>query len=154
MIMPDIDHATIVLERSLAAAPSEVFAAWSSREALLDWSAPGDGWDMAYRAFDFRVGHTDILTFGPVGAEPYVNTVHYHAIRADQFIVYSSTVSHETGLLFAGMVLLELVQTASGTDFRLTETGFYLEGDSPEGHKEGWAAMLDGLTAYLARRAA
>ncbi|URK87110.1 SRPBCC domain-containing protein [Rhizobium sp. RCAM05350] len=88
----------------------------------------------------------------PVGAEPYVNTVHYHAIRADQDIVYSSTVSHENGLLFAGTVLLELVQTASGTDFRLTATGFYFDGDSPEGHKEGWAAMLNGLTAYLTLR--
>ncbi|MDW5314958.1 SRPBCC domain-containing protein [Rhizobium sp. PL01] len=151
MKMPNIDHATIVLERSLAAAPSEVFAAWSDREALLDWSAPGNGWDMVYRAFDFRVGHTDVLTFGPIGAEPYINSVHYHAIRADQFIVYSSTVSHENGLLFTGTVLLELVETVSGTDFRLTETGFYFDGDSPEGHKEGWAAMLDGLAAYLAR---
>lgn len=153
MMIPHIDHATIVLERSLTATPSEVFAAWSNREALLEWSAPGDGWEMAYRAFDFRVGHTDVLTFGPVGAEPYVNTVHYHAIRADQHIVYSSTVSHENGVLFAGTVLLELVQTASGTDFRLTETGFYFDGDSPEGHKEGWAAILDGLTVYLARTA-
>ncbi len=151
MTIQHIDHATIVLERSFAATPAAVFAAWSAREALLDWSAPGEGWDMAYKAFDFRVGHTDVLTFGPTGAQPYVNTVQYHAIGADRYILYASTVSHDSGLLFAGTVLLELAQTAGGTDFRLTETGFYFDGDSPEGHKEGWAAMLDGLTVYLAR---
>ena len=154
MTIPPIDHATIVFERSLEAAPEDVFAAWSGREALLDWSAPGDGWDMAYRAFEFRTGHTDVLTFGPAGAAPYVNEVHYHAIRADTFILYSSTVSHENGLLFAGTVLLELTPAAGGTDLRVTETGFYVDGDSPEGHKEGWAAMLDGLAAYLGRPAA
>ncbi|CAN7528605.1 SRPBCC domain-containing protein [Rhizobium sp. LjRoot98] len=154
MTIQHIDHATIVFERTLAAAPAEVFAAWSSREALLDWSAPGDGWEMAYQVFEFRAGHTDVLTFGPSGAKPYVNTVHYHAIRTDQFILSSSTVSHENGMLFAGTVLLELAPAANGTDLRLTESGFYFDGDSPEGHKEGWGAMLEGLVAYLGRTAA
>jgi uncharacterized protein YndB with AHSA1/START domain len=145
----NIHHTTLVFERSFATSPAEVFAAWTSRDALLDWSAPGEGWDMTYRAFDFRVGHTDICAFGLSGEEPYINTVQYHAIRLDQYFVYASTISHRDVLLFAGTVSVVFSVADGGTTLTLTEAGVYFDGDSPEGHQEGWDAMLNGLTAYL-----
>ncbi|WP_457579920.1 hypothetical protein [Ensifer canadensis] len=41
MSNPKVEHATIVVERTYAAPPHQVFAAWSNREALATWSAPG-----------------------------------------------------------------------------------------------------------------
>ncbi|OOG71308.1 hypothetical protein B0E45_11535 [Sinorhizobium sp. A49] len=153
MNMSKAEHATVVVERTYAAPPHQVFAAWSSREALAAWSAPGDGWQMAWRAFDFAVGHTDICTFGAIDAEPYVNTTRYEEIKANQRIVYASTISHLGDLIFAGVVTVEFSVVGDATRLVMTENGVYLDGsDSPLGHEDGWAVMLDSLGDYLKRR--
>ena len=42
-----VQHATIVVERTYAASPARVFAAWSDKDALLRWGNPGETWFMA-----------------------------------------------------------------------------------------------------------
>ncbi|MGF6174445.1 SRPBCC domain-containing protein [Ensifer sp. 4252] len=153
MNVPKVEHATVVVERTYAALPHQVFAAWSNREALAIWSAPGDGWELAWRAFDFTVGHADICTFGAIDAEPYVNTTRYEEIRASQRIVYASTISHLGTLIFAGVVTVEFSAVGDKTRLVMTESGAYLDGShSPLGHGDGWAMMLDSLGDYLKRR--
>ena len=39
-----VEHSTIVIERNYDASPARVFAAWSTKEALLRWASPGEGW--------------------------------------------------------------------------------------------------------------
>ncbi len=153
MNMSKAEHATIVIERTYEALPDQVFAAWSSREALATWSAPGDGWELAWRAFDFKVGHTDVCTFGAIDAEPYVNTTRYEEIVPNQRIVYASTISYLGELIFAGVVTVEFLSIGDATRLVMTENGVYLDGsDSPLGHEDGWAMMLDSLGDYLKRR--
>lgn len=153
MNMSKAEHATIVIERIFAALPHQVFSAWSSREALAAWSAPGDGWELVWRAFDFKVGHTDVCTFGAIDAEPYVNTTRYEEIVANRRIVYASTISYLGALIFAGVVTVEFTAVGDATHVVMTENGVYFDGsDSPHGHEDGWGMMLDGLGNYVKRR--
>ncbi len=147
------EHATVIVERTYAAPPHLVYAAWSDRDVLATWSAPGDGWELAWRAFDFTVGHTDICTFGAIDAEPYINTTRYEEIKPNQRIVYASTISYMGDLIFAGVVTVEFSAVDDATRVVMTESGVYLDGsDSALGHEDGWAAMLDSLGDYLKRR--
>lgn len=153
MNMSKAEHATIVIERTYTALPDQVFAAWSNREALAIWSAPGDGWELACRAFDFKVGHTGVCTFGAIDAEPYVNTTRYEEIMPNQRIVYASTISYLGAPIFVGVVTVEFLGVGDATRLVMTENGVYLDGsDSPLGHEDGWAMMLDSLGDYLKRR--
>ena len=150
--MTSIKHGAVTLERIYASPVEQVFTALSTQEALLEWSAPSGGWTFSYDRFDFRVGHTDIAHFGPVGGEPFVNETTYLEIQLDKRIVFLSTIAFQGRLSFAGVVTMELQPVAGGTLLRLNETGAYLdEGDGPEGHEAGWSEMLDGLAAYLKR---
>jgi uncharacterized protein YndB with AHSA1/START domain len=54
--MTTIAHATIVMDRTLNAAPARVFAAWADVEARKRWSAPADNIRIEYEAADFREG--------------------------------------------------------------------------------------------------
>lgn len=156
--MTHIVHETLEFERMLDASATDVFAAFASKQALLDWSDPGEGWDMRYDVFDFRVSHTDVASFGVIGQPPYTSTTHYLAINSGTRIIYASTLTHKGKLTFVGTVTVELQPLgAAVTQLRLVEAGAYIDGaDGPEGHRDGWNFMLDNLAKYLkrARRAA
>lgn len=150
--MTNIVHETLEFERALGANATDVFAAFASKEALLEWSDPGEGWEMSYDTFDFRVSHTDIASFGVIGQPPYTSTTHYLAITPGTRIVYASTLTHKGKLTFSGTVTVELQPLGSGTQLRLVEAGAYIDGaDGPDGHRDGWSFMLDNLAKYLKR---
>lgn len=150
--MTSIKHGTVAFERIYAAPSAQVFAALSTKDALLDWGAPSDGWSFSYDRFDFCVGHTDIAQFGPVGGEAYINGTTYLAIEPNSRIVSASTLVHQGALIFAGILTMELEPAGNGTLLRLHETGAYLDGaDEPDGHEAGWTEMLDRLGAWLKR---
>jgi uncharacterized protein YndB with AHSA1/START domain len=148
-----IRQATLTFQRDYPVPPAAVFAAFGDKQALLDWSAPGEGWEMSYEAFDFRVGHTDVGSFGPIGEPAYRNTTHYTAIEPGRRLVYASALTHKDVRSFDGLVAAELEPHAGGTRLKLVETGFYFDDeDGPQGHEAGWNQMLDQLGDYLARR--
>lgn len=150
--MTTLPHAEVRLERLYPASSAAVFAAWSRRDALLDWGAPGPGWILEYDAFDFRVGHTDACRFGPEGGPPWVNRNRYEQIQQDRRIVYTSTLSREGVLGFAGLVTVEFEDVGTGCRMTLTEQGAYLDGeDDSAGHRAGWSDMLDALGRHLQR---
>lgn len=151
--MTSISHGTVAIERTFAAPVENVFSALSTETALLEWSSPpGGGWMLRYERFDFRVGHTDIAHFGPVGGEIYVNAATYFDIQPGRRIVFSSTIAHRGAVTFAGIVTMELEEVGRGALLRLNETGAYLDGaDGVDGHEEGWVGMMDGLGAWLKR---
>lgn len=150
--MTSIEHGTVALDRVYAAPIAQVFAALSTKEALLEWSAPGGGWTFRYDRFDFRVGHTDVAQFGPVGGELYINETTYLAIEPAARIVSASTIAHSSALIFAGILTVELETAGNGTLLRLHEIGAYLDqGDGREGHEVGWIEMLNALGVWLKR---
>jgi len=150
--MASIKHGAVTLERIYASPTEQVFTALSTREALLEWSAPSGGWTFSYDRFDFRVGNTDVAEFGPIGGEPYVNETTYLAIEPGRRIISATTIAYRAKLIFAGILTMELETAGNGTLLRLNETGAYLDdADGPDGHEAGWTEMLDGLGAWLKR---
>ena len=147
-----VNHATFTLERTYDASPRQVFAAWSTPEALLRWGSPGEGWEVAYERFDFRPGGGDVSRFGPKGGEAYVNETQYMDIVPDARIVSAGTMTHGDKRLFAGLLTVEFHAKGAGCRLVMTEQGAFLDGhDLPENHEAGWNAMLDNLTEELKR---
>ncbi|MFC3711187.1 SRPBCC domain-containing protein [Sphingoaurantiacus capsulatus] len=141
----------VEIAKPYAATPAQVFAAWASPQAMLIWSAPPPGWTMACTAFRLEIGHADEWRFGPEGEAPYVNINRYVAIEPDRRLAYTTTLSHEGQLDFAGSVCVTFEATESGCHLTLIEAGIYLDADDRDGHEAGWQSMLDALADYLAK---
>jgi uncharacterized protein YndB with AHSA1/START domain len=145
-----IVEGSVDLSRDLDQPVEAVFAAWSDKEAQLTWSAPGEGWSMAFDAFNFAVGQTDICRFGQNDGRQYVNENRYLVIEHGRRIVYATSVASEGHVTFAGTVAIAFDAKGSGTRMRLIEQGLYFDGqDDVEGHRSGWESMLDALGRYL-----
>src|SRR4051812_38869850 len=87
VIQRSIEHSTIDMERVYDATPARVFAAWSSKEALLRWGCPGSGWGSGIESFDFRVGGGERSWFGPHDGDIYVHETRYLDIVLDRRII-------------------------------------------------------------------
>lgn len=127
-----------------------VFTAWSKEDAQLVWSDPGESWEMSFDQFQFAVGATDVCRFGPVGGQHYVNENRYLEIEVGKRIVYSTSLSSDGRLTFAGTVVVVFEETDGGARMRLVEQGLYFDGqDDVAGHRSGWESMLGALSRYL-----
>src|SRR5258707_2290030 len=62
-----VTHATFVIERSYAASPARVFAAWASPAAKGRWFGGPDEWEKSEHKLDFRVGGRESVSGGPPG---------------------------------------------------------------------------------------
>ncbi|RVP06529.1 ATPase [Sinorhizobium meliloti] len=141
---------TVDLTKDLDRPVDAVFAAWSREEAQRAWSDPGEGWELSFDQFQFAVGETDICRFGPAGGQQYINENRYLEIEPGKRIVYSTSLSSDGRLTFAGTVAVTFEETDSGTRMRLIEQGLYFDGqDDVEGHRSGWESMLGALGKYL-----
>lgn len=141
---------TVDLTREFKQPAGAVFRAWSLEEAQREWGDPGEGWTMTFDQFRFAVGEADICRFGPKAGPGYVNVNRYLAIEPDQRIVYSTSLSSEGRLTFAGTVVVRFEAMDGGTRMRLVEQGLYLDpADSVEAHRAGWDGMLTSLGRYL-----
>ena len=105
---------------------------------------------MSFDRFQFTVGETDVCRFGPVGGQRYVNENRYLEIDAGRRIVYSTSLSSDGRLTFAGTVAVTFEEAESGTRMRLVEQGLYFDGqDDVAGHRSGWESMLAAFGRYL-----
>src|SRR5690242_14499455 len=97
-----VKHSTIVLERTYAASPKRVFAAWSDPEALKRWGNPGEGWITSLDRFEFKVGGGETCSLGPAdGSEVYVNETRYLDIVPDARIVSAGSMTSAGNTIFA-----------------------------------------------------
>jgi uncharacterized protein YndB with AHSA1/START domain len=144
--MTTIAHATIVMERSYAASPARVFAAWADVEARKRWSAPAGTIRIEYEAADFREGGRDVSRCIEPGNADYVATVNYLDIRKDQRIVFAEDVTHGNTRVSAALISMELAPKADATRLALTLQIASFDGAAMEqGYQFGWSAALDNL---------
>ncbi|MFU0507812.1 SRPBCC domain-containing protein [Pseudaminobacter sp. NGMCC 1.201702] len=145
-----IIEGTVDLTKNFAQPVDAVFAAWSTEEAQLAWSDPGEGWELSFDQFRFAVGEADVCRFGPVGGQHHVNENRYLEIEVGKRIVYSTSLSSNGRLIFAGTVAVTFEEKDDGTRMRLVEHGLYFAGqDDVAGHRSGWESMLGALGKYL-----
>ncbi|GAB3426544.1 SRPBCC family protein [Flindersiella endophytica] len=143
-----VKHSTFTLERTYAASPAQVFAAWADRDTKAKWFAANDA---AY-TLDFRVGGTE-AAHGRTddGAEIVAESV-YHDIVKDERIVYTTLLTGRGILSTVSATTVELVPDGTGTRLVLTEQDTFLDDqEQPEWRRQGTGDWLDALGRELGR---
>ena len=137
--MPDTQW-SFTVERFMAVPPTAVFEAWT--EGLDRWfAAPG------------------AIRMHPVPGEPFWFEVIHEGVRHPHYgrflalepgrLIEQTWVTGAGGTLGAETVVrVELVGSGSGTDLRLTHSGF-ADGESTERHAQSWPHVLAHLEDVL-----
>jgi uncharacterized protein YndB with AHSA1/START domain len=158
-------HEAFRIERTYAAAPSTVFAAFSTEEARNSWSDADDlespedqddDSDSEVSEFDFRVGGRESFSTKEQGTT-YRYDGRYYDIVTDNRIVYSYEMYANGARISVSVATIEFTGSGDGTQLTWTEQGAYMDGyngaEAPEMRKDGTIDMLNGLTVYLQRQA-
>jgi uncharacterized protein YndB with AHSA1/START domain len=143
-------HATFVIERTYAAAPARVFAAFADPAAKARWFEGPAGWKLEIREVDFRVGGKErVRGVFPDGlASDFQCT--YHDIVPDQRIVYAYDMYHGEKKLSVSLATIEVEPAGGGTRLTVTEQGVFLDGyDGADSREEGTRGLLDRLESRL-----
>jgi uncharacterized protein YndB with AHSA1/START domain len=145
-----VTHATFTIERSLAAPPARVFAAFASLEAKRKWFAGPEDWTTPRWDMDFRPGGREVRSAGPVGGPMHSFEAVYWDIVADQRIIYSFDLHLDKLRISASLATIELRPEGKGTRLVFTEQAAFLDEYDDAGSRErGTGKLLDALEAGL-----
>ena len=150
MSQRSVSHGTFVIERTYAASPARVFAAWADPAAKAVWFVGPGGWKELRREIDFRIGGRERLT----GAHPDGRVTDfdgvYHDIVADRRIVYSYGMHLDDKRISVSLATVELATAGRGTRLTFTEQAAFLDGfDGAAGREQGTGMLLDQLGQML-----
>lgn len=150
MQTPRIQHATIVVERKLSAAPERVFKAFADPQLHRQWHVPGGDWIIADYEHDFRVGGRLFSSFGPPNDPKFWNEGRFLYIEPNTRIVSAGAMHVGTRTTTSTLCTIELFAEDGGTRLVLTDqSAFLAEGETSAGREQGWSQILDRLQALL-----
>ena len=142
-----IVHRTLTVERTYAAAPARVFAAWVDPEVKARWFiGPPAEWKVLERRLDLRVGGHELLVGQLTGSATETRyEARYHVIVPDQRLVYVYDMQHAGGHLSTSLATVDFERTAAGgTRMVLTEQAAFHDGeDGAPGRQQGIAAHFE-----------
>ncbi|MET8885372.1 SRPBCC family protein [Streptomyces rubiginosohelvolus] len=142
-----VKHSTFTLERTYAAAPGTVFAAWSDRDTKAKWFAAGD----SRYSLDFRVGGTESVHGGD--GTGLVARSTYHDIIPDERIVYTTALFTGEVLSTVSLTTVRIAPNGDETLLVLTEQGTFLDDqEQPEWREQGTGDWLDALGREMNER--
>ncbi len=138
------DDTTLRIERTIAANPAALFAAWTTPDSMRSWYRDRAD-DVVEVEQDLRVGGRYRVTFGPAGAPPYVETGEYLELESPHRIVMTETLATPDGGAWSDTKVTVTFE-AVGTDTRLTllheRFPSTVERDNASG---GWPGFIDRL---------
>jgi len=144
------EHATFVLERSYAASPARVFAAWADPAQKAQWFVGPDEWIKFTHETDFRVGGRERLSTGPAGGTVHKFDCCYQDIVPDRRIIYTYDMHLDDTRISVSLTTIEFKPEGAGTRLIFTEQGVFLDGtDSAATREQGTQGLLDKLGAAL-----
>jgi uncharacterized protein YndB with AHSA1/START domain len=150
-----VTHATFVLERTYAASPARVFAAFADPAAKKRWFAGPEEMGTAQHDIDFRVGGREINRGGPPGGPMYVFDAVYQDIVPDERIVTTYEMRMGETRISVSLATVELTPAGAGTRLVYTEQGAFLDGhDNPAEREHGSRELLEALGAEVERQPA
>jgi len=145
-----VSHDTFVIDRTYAAAPHRVFAAFADVDTKAQWWGDPNDKDTP-QEIDFRVGGRE-TTVGtaPDGSVTFGYYALYQDIVQDERIVYSYDMILHGRRISVSVATLEFLPVAGGTRLIVTEQGVYLDGlDTVDARREGTESLMSALDAYL-----
>ena len=145
-------HSTFVIERTYAASPERVFAAWSDEAAKAQWFGPSEKHAESY-SLDFREGGREHLSVPTPDGAVYSFDAVYADIVPAQRIVHTYDMHRDDARISVSVATIEFEAIGETTRLTLTEQGVYLDGlDAPAEREHGTNAMLDALGSHLQSR--
>ena len=137
---------TLFVTRTVEAPPQRVFEAWTEEEHRLRWACP-EGAVLESAASELRVGGRHRLVM-KVGDATHTAFGEYREIDPPHRLVYTWDWEEEDQRMGPTVVTVEFVAVDGGTEVRLSHSGFP-DGESAEGHAEGWESCLSRLESFL-----
>jgi uncharacterized protein YndB with AHSA1/START domain len=151
MTRRSVEHATFVVERTYAASPARVFAAWAEPAAKARWFGDPDHRESGRLELDFREGGRERFSGGPRGGPVYTYDACYQDIVPGERIVYTYDMHMDDRRISVSVATVELQPAGTGTRLLFTEQGAFLDGlDTPAQREEGTRSLLEKLDAALA----
>lgn len=142
-------HATFVIERAYAAAPSRVWSAWAEPEQKLQWFGPRV-LDKPDHELDFRVGGDERLTVQAPDGALYKFVSRFQDIVEEARIVHTYEMYRDEQRISVSVATIELAPLDGGTRLTFTEQGVFLDGaDTPAEREHGTGELLNSLAAAL-----
>ncbi len=144
-------HSTMTLERSYAASPERVFAAFADPAEKRRWFAESEHHDILAFELDFRLGGAERLQYRFKGNAPIKGMVltaegRHLDIVPNRRIVIAQSMSIGDAPFSAVLATFEIEPSGQGAKLLLTHQGAYFNGaDGPERREQGWRALLDRL---------
>jgi uncharacterized protein YndB with AHSA1/START domain len=150
-----VTHATFVIERTYAASPARVFAAFASRDAKARWFQGPPDWPASEHELDFRVGGGERVRGGPKGGPTHTFEARYQDIVPNQRIISSYDMHLGDKRISVSLATVELKPAGAGTRLTYTEQGAFLDGYDDAGSREhGTRELLNSLDLALRRESA
>src|SRR3984957_7131252 len=127
MTETSVTHSSFVIERTYAAEPARVFAAFADEAAKSAWAfEPELNPARDNREFDFRVGGRERFAATVPGGPTFRYDALYYDIVADERIVYCYEMYANDERLSVSVATIELTKDDAGTTLIYTEHGAYL----------------------------
>jgi uncharacterized protein YndB with AHSA1/START domain len=141
------EETSLAIVRKLKASPRAVWRALTQPDALKQWMAPNDDFEVIIAETDVREGgRYHVVMKSPDGEEHDVSGV-YKEVVIDQKLVYTwawkSTPERES------VVTMELTPAGDGTELLLKHERF-ADKDARDRHEQGWSGCVRRLARLLA----
>ncbi|HEY0823143.1 MAG TPA: SRPBCC domain-containing protein [Ramlibacter sp.] len=150
MDRPD-ERPQLRLARRYPVAPARVWRAWTDPQALSAWFGPGEPNSVTLAELDVRPGGRYRIRFHTPDGEEHEVSGTYEEVVPERKLVFSwawrSTPER------VSRVTLTLEPSGQGTELGFLHERFFDEA-ARDGHRQGWAATLAKLEAWLQASAA
>jgi uncharacterized protein YndB with AHSA1/START domain len=145
------DHASFTLERTFAAAPSRVFAAFADPVVKARWFMPPAEWGKSSHDVDFRVGgHEHLDVESPDGRTHTFNGTYRDIVEGER-VIFAYEMLLDGERISVSLTTIELEPAGTGTHLAFTEQAVFLDGfDDAGSREEGSVALLANLEADIA----
>jgi len=148
---------TFTIERTLAASPSQVFAAFADVNLKSRMLASSDGEEigdaLGHAEFDFRIGGRERFEFVEEDGRKMAYDALYYDIVPNERILYTYEMYAGESRISVSVASIELLESATATTLIWTEQGAFLDGlDTSDLREGGTSWMIDNMADYFDAR--